>query len=628
MTGEVITGPEIITRAGSTPPRPRTCSTRPPTAVADGVEAAFADGDPRHRDAPAPRPPGRRPLRQRAHPPPADDRPRRDGGLSRLLVASLARSPPCVAVGAARRGCRRTPTTTAVTARHFRLDLRAGGGGGGRGGTGRSGSSTPRSTPSTRGPPVRRHRRRHTSCHVYRDGTGLEPPPAQPARARRSPPPACRSTPVPGRPSDVLTRLPGRAGRRGPACSDRPTAWSGTCRRDRRRGSLTGSCSTRPHGAAAPGRRLAVVHAPSSASTLLVTGTVRAWRRSRRRGRPRLGPPQPRSPPGGPTASAPRRGGRSRGGPRRRPRRRRPSCSRSASTAATPAPRPGPARGWPAALAGLGRYVLPVALRRPSASPCIRNRRSEHRSRRRRARPRVVAVSGSLHVRRGRTRPPAPTTSSDAGGWLGAAVGAPVRGRSPAPGGRRAARASAWPASRWSADVVAATLPHGRPRRPPRGRGVAASAGRPSAPRAGSTTCPPLASERDGAPTARTTAGRRRRRRPGPSADVADDAAPEPDRGASGTRAPEPCRRPTPAGPRPEQLAIELGPGAGPGHVEAAAAEPARRAPGAEVDRRRVEEARPHARAGARRPRRRDPPGRHDRRPDRHPLRARARARA
>ena len=38
---------------------------------------------PRHRDAPAPRPPGRRPVRQRAHQAPPDDRPRRHGGLSR-----------------------------------------------------------------------------------------------------------------------------------------------------------------------------------------------------------------------------------------------------------------------------------------------------------------------------------------------------------------------------------------------------------------------------------------------------------------------------------------------------------------------------------------------------------------
>ena len=54
------------------PPRP--CATR--------HRGGARQGRHRHRDAPAPRPPGRGPVRQRPHQAPPDDRPRRHGGLS------------------------------------------------------------------------------------------------------------------------------------------------------------------------------------------------------------------------------------------------------------------------------------------------------------------------------------------------------------------------------------------------------------------------------------------------------------------------------------------------------------------------------------------------------------------
>ena len=69
-------------RLGATRPRPRTCSTSAQTVVADAVKDAFAERRRRHRDAAARRAPGRRPVRQRPHQAPPDDRPRRDVALT------------------------------------------------------------------------------------------------------------------------------------------------------------------------------------------------------------------------------------------------------------------------------------------------------------------------------------------------------------------------------------------------------------------------------------------------------------------------------------------------------------------------------------------------------------------
>ena len=67
--------------AGSTRPRPRTCSTRPATGSPGGRGGA-AERRARRRGPRAGGAPGGRAVRQRADPAPADDRARRHGGLS------------------------------------------------------------------------------------------------------------------------------------------------------------------------------------------------------------------------------------------------------------------------------------------------------------------------------------------------------------------------------------------------------------------------------------------------------------------------------------------------------------------------------------------------------------------
>ena len=79
-SGEVLTGPEIITRGWVYAPEAEALLDEARQRVAR-PRAGGRRRRHRLRDPQAPRPPGGGPLRQRADPPPPHDRPRRDGGL-------------------------------------------------------------------------------------------------------------------------------------------------------------------------------------------------------------------------------------------------------------------------------------------------------------------------------------------------------------------------------------------------------------------------------------------------------------------------------------------------------------------------------------------------------------------
>ena len=113
QTGKVLVGPEIITRGWVYAPEAEDLLDEACDTIAAAVEAALADGRARRRGARARRAPGRRQVRQRAHPPPADDRARRDGGVTAgraRVVCAVARR------GAARCWPRRARVATTTTA--------------------------------------------------------------------------------------------------------------------------------------------------------------------------------------------------------------------------------------------------------------------------------------------------------------------------------------------------------------------------------------------------------------------------------------------------------------------------------------------------------------------------------
>ena len=82
QSGKVLTGPEIITRGWVYAPEAEDLLDEACDTIATAVEDDPGQGCARRRDARARRAPSRRPVRLRAHPPPPDDRPRRDGGVA------------------------------------------------------------------------------------------------------------------------------------------------------------------------------------------------------------------------------------------------------------------------------------------------------------------------------------------------------------------------------------------------------------------------------------------------------------------------------------------------------------------------------------------------------------------
>ena len=80
-TGNVITGPEIITRGWVYAPEAEDLIDEATDHACRAVEHAFASGAHDTEALQTPRASGGRPVRQRAHSPQADDRARRDGGV-------------------------------------------------------------------------------------------------------------------------------------------------------------------------------------------------------------------------------------------------------------------------------------------------------------------------------------------------------------------------------------------------------------------------------------------------------------------------------------------------------------------------------------------------------------------
>ena len=103
-TGNVITGPEIITRGWVYAPEAEDLLDEATDLVRRAVEHAFAVGHPRHRVVAEDGSSGRGPVRQRADAPQADDRARGDGGVgvqpnvrvyaTIAAISSSDRSPP------------------------------------------------------------------------------------------------------------------------------------------------------------------------------------------------------------------------------------------------------------------------------------------------------------------------------------------------------------------------------------------------------------------------------------------------------------------------------------------------------------------------------------------------------
>ena len=91
--GKVLTGPEIITRGWVLRARGRGPARRGVRPGGRGGRAGAAERCPRRRGPRARGPPRGRAVRQRAHAAPADDRARRDGGLTRT-PADLGRREP------------------------------------------------------------------------------------------------------------------------------------------------------------------------------------------------------------------------------------------------------------------------------------------------------------------------------------------------------------------------------------------------------------------------------------------------------------------------------------------------------------------------------------------------------
>ena len=81
-TGEIVAGPEIITRGWVYAPEAESLLEEARKVITISLEEAAAAGRDRLRHAAPPRPPGRGPVRQRAHPAPTDDRADRHGGLT------------------------------------------------------------------------------------------------------------------------------------------------------------------------------------------------------------------------------------------------------------------------------------------------------------------------------------------------------------------------------------------------------------------------------------------------------------------------------------------------------------------------------------------------------------------
>ena len=107
-TGEVVTGPEIVTRGWVYAPEAEELLEEAKAAVRASLAGGGRRGRHRLRDAPPPRPPLARQVHQRAHPAPPGDHPGGHGGLTRrpartVSIGFLTR-PDDTCSGAAR-GC-------------------------------------------------------------------------------------------------------------------------------------------------------------------------------------------------------------------------------------------------------------------------------------------------------------------------------------------------------------------------------------------------------------------------------------------------------------------------------------------------------------------------------------------
>ena len=92
-TGEVVTGPEIVTRGWVYAPEAEDLLEEAKAAVLRLAPGGGRRGRHRLRDPPPPRPPVAGQVHQRAHPAPAGDHPRGHGGLSPADSTRPGRSP-------------------------------------------------------------------------------------------------------------------------------------------------------------------------------------------------------------------------------------------------------------------------------------------------------------------------------------------------------------------------------------------------------------------------------------------------------------------------------------------------------------------------------------------------------
>ena len=81
-TGEIVTGPEIVTKGWVYAPEAEELLEEAKAAVREALAAAAAEGRHRLRDHPPPRPPRARSLHQRTHQAAPGRHPRRHGGLT------------------------------------------------------------------------------------------------------------------------------------------------------------------------------------------------------------------------------------------------------------------------------------------------------------------------------------------------------------------------------------------------------------------------------------------------------------------------------------------------------------------------------------------------------------------
>ena len=81
-TGEIVTGPEIVTKGWVYAPEAEELLEEAKDAVREALAEAAAEGATDFETHPPPRPPGARPVHQRAHQAAPGGDPRRHGGLT------------------------------------------------------------------------------------------------------------------------------------------------------------------------------------------------------------------------------------------------------------------------------------------------------------------------------------------------------------------------------------------------------------------------------------------------------------------------------------------------------------------------------------------------------------------